>query len=244
VIKTLQKEKVKERLERKTHTVLSMPFFKKKPTANEAAKAAKRQTKREVRSSQRDIEREIRDLEKQEKQLMMEIKQRAKQPGVKGMNDPSLKSMAKNLVQIRNQRTKLYETKYQLGGIAMQATSMATQVAASSAIGNVTGAMQAVNSAVDTTDMMKIMNNFERETEVMTVRQEMMDDALTDVFDSEGVEEEADQVTDQVLAELGIEMDSKMVGLEAPSNKVQVQQPAIVEDTAVADDLKARLDAL
>jgi len=226
-----------------------MNFFKKKPTANEAAKAAKRSTKREVRSTQRDLDREIRDLERQEKQMMAEIKKRAKQPGVNGAKDPGLSAMAKNLVNLRNQRNKLTETKYQLGAVGMQASSMASQVAASTAIGNVTKAMGTANTAVDAKEMAKIMNEFTRENEVMNVRQEMMDDALTDVFDSDEVEEEADQVTNQVLAELGVEMDSKMVGLNAPSTGMPaIAEPTKSSEEAVMDDtipdLKARLDAL
>ena len=197
------------------------------------------------KSSQREIDREIRDLQKQEKELMTQIKQRAKQPGVKGMNDSALKSMAKNLVQVRNQREKMYAAKAQLGAVGMQASSMAGQVAASSAIGSVTDAMTKANAAVDSKEMAKIMNEFSRQTEVMAVREEMMNDALTDAFDSEGVEEEADEVTGQVLAELGIEMDQKFVGLSAPSK----QPPGQVaeEEDALADalpDLRSRLDAL
>ena len=86
---------------------------------------------------------------------MTQIKQRAKQPGVKGMNDSALKSMAKNLVQVRNQREKMYAAKAQLGAVGMQASSMAGQVAASSAIGSVTAAMTKANNAVDSKEMAK-----------------------------------------------------------------------------------------
>jgi charged multivesicular body protein 2A len=219
-----------------------MAFWKSKPTARETANNAKKETKREVRSGQREIEREIRDLERQEKKIMMEIKQRAKQPGVNGKNDNGLKSMAKNLVQVRNQRDKMYGVKAQLGAVGMQASAMASQVAASSAVGSVAGAMKTANGAVDATEMAKIMNEFTRQNEVMEIRQEMMDDALTDAFDSEGVEEEADEVTGQVLAELGIEMDKQFVGLATPSAMPAGQQVAEEEDNL--PDLKARLDAL
>mmetsp|Transcript_36105 Transcript_36105/g.43119 ORF Transcript_36105/g.43119 Transcript_36105/m.43119 type:complete len:226 (-) Transcript_36105:171-848(-) len=225
-----------------------MPIFsrQKKPTPNEAAKAAKRQTKKDVRSSQRDIEREIRDLERQEKTIMAEIKQQAKRPGVKGMNDPSLKAMAKNLVQVRNQRDKLYQAKAQLGAVGMQVSSMASQVAAATAVGSVTTAMNKANNAVDSKEMAKIMNQFARENEVMQVREEMMDDALTDAFDADELEEDADEITGQVLAELGIEMDQKLVGLSTPSS-LPAGANANAEEEALADalpDLKARLDAL
>jgi len=225
-----------------------MPLFgKKKPTPNELAKEAKKNTKKEVRGAQRDIDREVRDLERQEAQILQQIKQRAKQPGVSGPNDPALKSMAKNLVQLRNQRDKMIEAKYNIGAVGMQASSMATQVAASTAIGNVTTAMSSANTAVDATEMAKIMNQFQRENEVMAVRQEMMDDALTDAFDADGVEEEADEVTGQVLAELGVEMDKNFVGLSAPSAQPANATATTAEEEALSDalpDLKARLDAL
>jgi len=177
---------------------------------------------------------------------MAEIKQRAKQPGVRGMNDASLKAMAKNLVQVRNQRDKLYQAKAQLGAVGMQVSSMASQVAAATAIGSVTTAMNTANNAVDSQEMAKIMNQFARENEVLQVREEMMDDALTDAFDADGLEEDADEVTGQVLAELGIEMDQKMVGLNVPS-AMPLDAQANAEEEALSDalpDLKARLDAL
>jgi hypothetical protein len=170
-----------------------MNIFKKKVSAKDAAKAAKKDTKREVRSSQREMEREIRELDREEKKLLMQIKQRAKQPGVKGMNDGALKSMAKNLVQIRNQKDKLYSAKANLNSVGMQATSMATQVAATAAIGNVSGAMSKINTAIDAKEMNKIMADFQRQNEVMEVRQELMDDALTDAFDTEDLDAEADE---------------------------------------------------
>jgi|EP00979_Chaetoceros_neogracilis_P015300 hypothetical protein len=213
--------------------------FKKKVSAKDAANAAKKDTKREVRSSQREMEREIRELEREEKKMLAQIKQRAK--SAKGMNDTALKSMAKNLVQIRNQKDKLYSTKANLGSIGMQATSMATQVAATAAIGNVSGAMAKANGAINAKDMNKIMADFQRQNEVMDVRQEMMDDALTDAFDADGLDAEADEVTGQVLAELGIELDSQMVGLSAPS---AMPAGATAEEEDAMPDLKARLDAL
>ena len=171
----------------------------------------------------------------------MEIKQRAKQPGVQGMNDPALKSMAKNLVQIRNQKNKIYASKAHLSSVGMTATSMATQVAATAAIGNVSGAMSKVNGAIDAKEMTKIMTDFQRQNEVMDVRQDLMDDLLTDAFDTDGIEDAADEVTEQVFAELGIELDQQMVGMSAPT---QMPAGAEAEEEDAMPDLEARLDAL
>merc|ERR1719162_378795 len=77
----------------------------------------------------------------------------------------------------------------------------------------------------------------------------MMDDALMDAFDGEDVEEEAEEITSQVLAELGVELDSQMVGMNAPSNNLQhVSENMSTEEQEALDamlpDLKSRLDAL
>jgi charged multivesicular body protein 2B len=191
------------------------------------------------------MDREMRELDKQEKQITLELKQRAKT--VPNGKDPALAALAKQLVQVRKQKEKMLAAKAHIGAVGMQATSMASQVAAASAIGSVTSAMGVANSAMDVKATMKIMQEFQRENERLEVKQEMMDDALIDAFDTDEVNEEAEQVTNQVLAELGVEMDSKMVGLDAPMNKPQGEQLSQEEADAlesVLPDLKARLNAL
>jgi charged multivesicular body protein 2B len=192
------------------------------------------------------MEREIRELDKQEKQVTMELKQRAKTVGAGG-KDTALNALAKQLVQVRQQRVKLQTTKAHIGAVGMHATSMASQVAAASALGSVTEAMGVANSAMDVKATMKIMNEFSKENERLTVKQEMMDEALMDAFDNDEVEEEADLLTSQVLAELGVEMDSKFVGVDAPMIKPQTEELSQEEADAldsVLPDLKARLNAL
>jgi division protein CdvB (Snf7/Vps24/ESCRT-III family) len=193
------------------------------------------------------MEREVRELDRQEKQITMELKQRAKK--VNSPNDPALNALAKQLVQVRQQRTKLQSTKAHIGAIGMHATVTASQIAAAAAIGSVTDTMKVANGAMDAKATAKIMSEFQRENEKMSMKTEMMDDALMDAFDTEGMDEEAEQITNQVLAELGVELDSKMVGLNVPSNKINTQQQQLnkEEQDAIDDilpDLKARLNAL
>lgn len=187
----------------------------------------------------------MRELDRQEKQVMMELKQRAKVTN--STKDPALAALAKQLVQVRQQKSKLLTAKAHLGAVGMHATSMASQVAAVSAIGSVTGAMATANAAMDVKAMTKIMQEFTRENERLEVKQEMMDDALIDAFDNEEIEEEAEQLTNQVLAELGVELDSQMVGLSAPT-KIQGTAGLAQEEQDALDsvlpDLSARLNAL
>ncbi|CAB9522726.1 Charged multivesicular body protein [Seminavis robusta] len=226
-------------------TKSTMNFFKKKPTPKEAAKEAKREARKEVRQNQRDLDREIRELDRQEQQIKNELKQRAKK--VSSQNDPTLKVLAKQLVQLRQQRDKLFTARSQVGAMGMHATTMASQVAAVSAIGTVTDTLKVANAQMDMKETMKVMSQFQHENEKMAAKEELMDDVLADAFDTEEVEEEAEALTNQVLAELGVEMDAKLVGLDAPQSKPVGEQLSQEEQNALDDalpDLKARLNAL
>jgi len=176
----------------------------------------------------------------------MELKQRAK--AASSASDTTLKTLAKQLVQVRQQRAKIQGAKAQLGAMGMHATVTASQIAAASAIGSVTEGMKTANKAMDARATAKIMTDFQRENERMQVKEEMMDDVLMDVFDSDGVEEEADQLTNQVLAELGVELDSQLVGLNAPTSKphAESEQEQAEQDALddVLPDLRSRLNAL
>eukprot|EP00957_Ditylum_brightwellii_P106452 8121089-Ditylum_brightwellii.AAC.1 len=115
--------------------------------------------------------------------------------------------LAKQLVQMCNQQNKMYKAKAQLGAVVMQATGMASWVAAALAVLSVTSAMASTNLVINAMEMTKIMTEFQQQNKIAAFKEEMMDNALTDAFDLEEVEEEANQVTIQVLAVLGVELD-------------------------------------
>jgi len=224
-----------------------MNLFQKKPTPKEKAKAAQKETKLTVRSNQRQMDRDIRDLDRQEKLLLQQIKLRAKTAGVDPQKDSGLRAQARELVQLRKQREKLYETKAHLSSVGMQATTMASQVSMVTAMGNVSEALSAANGVMDAKKLGKTMAEFARQNETAQMKEEMMNDALAAAFDDDELEEEADDVTGQILAELGVEMDQKMVGLNAPSKIAGAASTITEEEEALMDalpDLRARLDAL
>lgn len=64
-------------------------------------------------------------------------------------------------------------------------------------------------------------------------------------FDSEGVEAEADSVVNQVLAEIGLDVDGKM--MDAPTGTPAVARPSAAEETkldAKTEQMLAQLNAL
>jgi hypothetical protein len=130
-----------------------------------------------AQSNQRDLEREVRDLDRQESKTTSE-KARAKIAGK--MDDPAVKVLAKQLVQIRQQRLN-YKAPHLAYG--MHATVTASQMYMQ-AIDPVTESMQAVNKHMDIKKMTKPWWISNAKTKA-AVKEEMMDDMLTDAFDND-----------------------------------------------------------
>jgi charged multivesicular body protein 2A len=67
-------------------------------------------------------------------------------------------------------------------------------------------AMKSMNRGLNLPQIQRIMNDFERESETMDMKEEMMNDAVDDVMDDdlEDEEEEGDKILKQVLDEIGV----------------------------------------
>ena len=212
-----------------------MASFFAKPDPKQVAK----QSKREIGRSQREMNREKSALDREEAKLLREIKAAAKK-GQKGQTA----SLAKQLVRLRAQRDRLIGMTSQLGAVKTQLTTMQTTVTMASAVASTTNAMKTANRAMDTAKMQATMQDFQQSMGMMEMNEELMSDALSDAFDNDELEEEADAhvaqasvrrevaarrcpSTDrcagtllrrQVLDELGVELGGMLS--EAPTGRV------------------------
>jgi charged multivesicular body protein 2A len=77
--------------------------------------------------------------------------------------------------------------------------------------------MKSMNRGLNLPQIQRIMNEFERESATMDMKEEMMSDAVDDVMDDEleDEEEEGDKILRQVLDEIGVGI-SQQVRLIAP----------------------------
>jgi charged multivesicular body protein 2A len=78
------------------------------------------------------------------------------------------------------------------------------------ALKGVTKAMSAMNKRIKLPAIQKIMMDFEKESEMMDMKQEMMEDAIDDVMETEGDEQESDEIVQQVLDEIGINLQGQV----------------------------------
>jgi division protein CdvB (Snf7/Vps24/ESCRT-III family) len=78
------------------------------------------------------------------------------------------------------------------------------------AMKGVTKAMRSMNKHIKLPEIQKIVMDFERESDMMDMKEEMMNDAMDDVMDEGNEEEESDQIVNQVLDEIGISFNQQV----------------------------------
>jgi charged multivesicular body protein 2B len=210
-------------------------MFKKKVDTKEVARNAKKV----VRSGERDLDKELRNLDRTEKQIIVDIKKLAK----KGGSDGAVKTLARQLVTLRQQRDKLYAMRGHVTAVGHRTTAVASQAKMATIMSDVTGVMKSANDQMSAQDVAKIMASFARENEVMGMQEDLMDDALIDAFDGEGVEEESDAIVDSVLAEIGLETLGKMASAPTTATASATGESDELADLE-ADELLRKLQAL
>ncbi|KAF8034047.1 hypothetical protein BT93_C0356 [Corymbia citriodora subsp. variegata] len=205
-----------------------------------------RENKRMLDKSIREIDRERQGLQSQEKKLIVEIKKNAKQ-GQMG----AVRLMAKDLIRTRHQIDKFYKLKSQLQGVSLRIQTMKSTLAMGEAMKGVTKAMGQMNRQMNLPSLQKIMQEFERQNERMEMTSEVMGDAIDDALEGDEEEEETEDLVNQVLDEIGIDVNQELVNapstaVAAPAAKAKVAQVEATasEDSGIDSDLQARLDNL
>ena len=219
-------------------------LFKRGPTPEEQMKEYKRNLDRTVR----ELERERTKLATQEKQLNVQMKKTAKN-GDQG----ALKIMARDLVRTRRYQQKFFRMKMQVQAVSLRLTTMTSVNMMTKSMAGVTKAMRAMNGAMNLPAMQGIMQEFERQNEMMGMKEEMINDAIDEAMADEDDETEMDQEVNKVMDEVMMDFKKQVEeGVAAPgllpdsqvnnpqAATAQQQQASAEEDK----DLEAKLAAL
>ncbi|KAG0002065.1 ESCRT-III subunit protein did4 [Entomortierella chlamydospora] len=205
---------------------------------------ALRAHQRALSKAQRELDRERIKLEQQEKKLIQDIKKTAK---AGQMN--AAKVMAKDLVRTRRYIQKFYQMKTQLQAVGLRIQGLRSNQQMAEAMKGATKAMGAMNRNMNLPQIQKIMMEFEKESEIMDMKEEMMADSIDEAVGEEEDEEEEEAIVNQVLDEIGISLDATLAS--APGTSIRTPGNAAKERVAQAegmsaDDaaLQARLDNL
>ncbi|XP_051749247.1 charged multivesicular body protein 2b isoform X2 [Ctenopharyngodon idella] len=168
----------------------------------------------------------------------MEIKKMAKTG-----NRDACKVLAKQLVQVRKQKTRTYAVSSKVTSMSTQTKLMNSQMKMAGAMATTTKTMQAVNKKMDPKKTMQTLQNFQKETAKMDMTEEMMNDTLDEIFEDSGDEEETQDIVNQVLDEIGIEISGKMA--HAPSAGRKQPSAATSKADGISDEeIERQLKAL
>ena len=199
-------------------------FGKEKPLKEQL-----RENKRMITRAIRELDREKRSLEKEEARLTIEIKKMAKENQMK-----AVKIMAKDLVRTRQYITKFIEMRSHLQGCALKLQTVKSHAAMAEAMANTARAMHKMNKAVDVPAITKMMAEFEKENMKSEMMQEIMGDAIDDVMEGEENEEEEEKIVNQVLDEIGIDMQGEVPNAPSLGLASDNEMPVVAEGGKVA----------
>lgn len=172
-------------------------------------------------------------MQLQEKKLVGDMKRLAKQNQM-----DAVKIMARDLVRTRKYVAKFFKMKAQLQAVSLQLQTVSSTQAMTEAMRGTAKAMMTMNRQINLPAMQGIMQEFMKQSEIMEMKEEFVNDAIDQVMEDDAVEEDA--LVSQVLDEIGLNLKGQLG--ETPATNVAEPE---AEATEVADtDLQARLDSL
>ena len=99
----------------------------------------------------------------------------------------------------------------QITSINSQTKVMGANVKLAGAMTTATQSMTAMNKVMKPEQLSRTMQEFGKASTHMEMSEEMMNDALDDILNESGDEEEGDSIVQQVLDEIGIDISSKVI---------------------------------
>merc|ERR1712058_74132 len=142
----------------------------------------------------RELDRERAKMEQQEKKIIADIKKIAKQ----GQMD-AVKIMAKDLVRTRRYVKKFMLMRANIQAVSLKIQTLKSQNAMAQAMKGVTKAMMNMNKQMKLPEIQKIMQEFEKQSEIMDMKEEMMSDVIDDAMGDEDHEGAGQRVKNCVL---------------------------------------------
>merc|ERR1719412_1935479 len=155
----------------------------------------------------------------------------------------AVKIMAKDLVRTRKAIKKFMLMKANIQAVSLKIQTLKSQNSMAQAMKGVTKAMMMMNKQMK-------LQEFQKQSEIMDMKEEMMNDVMDDAMGDEDDEEETDAIVTQVLDELGLQLGDQLSGVNAPSGSIATgaaggKVPVAAGAEADADaDLAARLENL
>merc|ERR1719482_1367350 len=118
----------------------------------------------------------------------------------------SAKIYAKDLVRTRAYIKKMHKMKSHMEAVSLRLQTMQSSAQMAQCMKGVTKVMGTMNKKMNLPQIQKIMMEFEKQNEMMGMKEEMMEDAMDDAFADDEDEDEEEAVLGAIFAELGVDV--------------------------------------
>ncbi|KTW26023.1 hypothetical protein T552_03292 [Pneumocystis carinii B80] len=201
-----------------------------------------RQYRRGLEKAQREIQREEVKLEAQEGRLTREIRKSA-QAGEMEVT----KIKVKDLLRTRKQIGKFLQIKTQLQAISLRIQTVQTHEQMTQSLKSATRLLTSMNRKIHVPSLMKIVQNFQQENDIMEQREEVIDEAIDDIMEDDEIENK--DIINQVLDEIGIDLQQDLNNIPCIMNTVDKGRqkiPQMINGSGNNryDDFQERIDRL
>ncbi|RTG83139.1 charged multivesicular body protein 2A [Schistosoma bovis] len=166
-----------------------------------------RDSKRTIARTLREIDREKTQLERERVRITNEIRALAKRGQIDAVK-----------------------------ALSMKIQTLKSTATMASAMKQVALTMRKMNSTMQLPQFQKIMMEFEKQTETMEMKQDMMSDVIDDAIGDQNDIEDSETVVNKVLEELGIDLNAQLSNLPTAKDTIGSTVSSAVRPHAVATD--------
>lgn len=147
--------------------------------------------------------------------------------------------LAKQLLQIRKQKTRTYAANSKIQSVSTQSKAMGANVKLASAMGTTSKVLGDMNKIMRPEKIAADAHRFSEATARLEFTDEMINDTMDDILADSGDEEESDRIISQVLDEIGIETSGKMRSAPTPALSNPVSTDVDIDILAKLEKLKS-----
>jgi len=115
--------------------------------------------------------------------------------------------MAKDLVRVRGNIKRFYEMIAQISAISLRLQTLKSSHDISAAMSSATKLMRSCNQKMNLPEMQKIVANFERNSDIMDMKGELINDTIDVALGEQDDEQETELIINQVLDEIGLSLN-------------------------------------
>jgi len=165
-----------------------------------------------INKAVREIEREKNKLQRCETKIIADIKKTANE-GQMG----AARIMAKDLTRTRKHVERMYKMKTGLQAASSRIQTAKSGDAISVAAKGITDAMIHANGSIDLPSLERIAVEFQKQNEIMNLKEETVGDTLDEMWESDDEEAETDDILNRVSDDIGIKFERDLVDAPAPA---------------------------